>query len=389
MKQKLFTLLLAFIAAISFAGATDLASGTFSNGGTWKITGVVGNATLEIYASNIPSYTAVEIEKDHHTYAPWSAYKNTISKIDLHGVTKIGDYAFAYLSKVRTVRFLDKSNADVVIGRGAFRGCYKLVYIDLTYAKEIGESAFSECPSLESIFLPNIQTIRRYAFDYCPGMYHGGFNGQPSIWLTGSTSPTIEQPVGTWGAVYDPVEEKQVGKTVSTSERFIIVATNATVKSNVRSSLSTLSIRESREYRIDVRLGGILPHASNISDLHCYWYINKDQYTQRECILFISEYGDLDFASETATPWYSVRSSIESISLQVADPHTRKVGKNAFKGLTNLTKVDGAMRISEFGENAFSGCTKLKTIDLNGAQKIGTRAFASTILTDKVNLTAA
>ncbi|MCR4665344.1 MAG: hypothetical protein K5660_08270 [Paludibacteraceae bacterium] len=34
MKQKIFTLLLAFIAAISFAGATDIASGSFKSGGT-------------------------------------------------------------------------------------------------------------------------------------------------------------------------------------------------------------------------------------------------------------------------------------------------------------------------------------------------------------------
>ncbi len=53
MKQKLFTLLLAFIAAISFAGAADLVSGSFKNGGTWKIS---DRGELYIDAVTVPDY---------------------------------------------------------------------------------------------------------------------------------------------------------------------------------------------------------------------------------------------------------------------------------------------------------------------------------------------
>ena len=65
------------------------------------------------------------------------------------------------------------------------------------------------------------------------------------------------------------------------------------------------------------------------------------------------------------------------------------IGKNAFKGCSSLTNIaaktsDGKTtnntipkKVETIGESAFEGCTSLQKVILNGANKIGTNAFAN------------
>ena len=382
-KKKLFTLFVCCLLALTANAGYITTSGNFSNGGTWKIE----NGILEVHATTIPDYKAGTQDGVNYTHAPWNYYRSVIHTVRLYGVSRIGENAFSFFENLRTVKFYEKSYADVVIGNSAFRQCFLLSEFDFTYVKEIGNNAFFQCVSLESVILPNIQTIRGNAFYDCTGLYHGSWNGKPSIWLTGANVPTIEKQQDLSGTrnymVFHPKTGKQVGNSVIPSQKIIIVATSTTLKSSLESYLNNNNIH----FREDVRFGG--PLSTSYDD---YWYINRDQNTERECVLYISKGGNLDYTSETATPWYSVRSSIERIYFDIPGGYTRKVGKNAFKGLTNLVKVDGANRINEFGENAFRGCSKLTTIDLEGAKKIGANAFASTsesLCSRGIHLTAA
>lgn len=329
--KKLFTMLLCLIVGIGSMNAKVIASGSFS-GGTWKIE----NSVLEIHATTIPDYKAGTKDGVNFTYAPWNYYRSIVNTVKLYNVSYIGKNAFAGFSKLSQVSIYEKTNADIEIGSCAFRQCFDLRYIDLTYVKKIGIEAFSQCVSLETVVLPNVQTICRYAFEDCTGLYHASYDGAPSLLFTGSTIPTIEEQQDLSGRhayhVLHPETHTQVGKAVGASDRLIIVASNSSLKSNLETYFSNSPIKG------DVRLGGILPHSGQISDLLCYWYVNQ---REQENVLFISGYGDLDFASETTQPWYSVRNSIDRVYLQVRNGQTRIIGKNAFKGLTNLTSVGG------------------------------------------------
>lgn len=109
MKQKLFTLLLAFIAAISFAGAKDIASGTFKNEGTWRIN---DQGELYIDAVTVPDYKVSIFMEDY-----FDGYSRDNQMHFVRGVTKAP--WGTYKSKITTIRF---SSKIVTIGSGAFFG---------------------------------------------------------------------------------------------------------------------------------------------------------------------------------------------------------------------------------------------------------------------------
>lgn len=92
--------------------------------------------------------------------------------------------------------------------------------------------------------------------------------------------------------------------------------------------------------------------------------------------LFISGEGDMyDYASVSDTPWYSQRSSIQTISITNG---VTSVGSYAFPGASNLkeVKIHGTLR--KIGEYAFHSCVNLNTVfysQTNEVLSIGTAAF--------------
>ena len=115
---------------------------------------------------------------------------------------------------------------------------------------------------------------------------------------------------------------------------------------------------------------------------NCRWLKGDDTW-------YLNEYGVLtvckatgDFASPSDAPWYSLRNEIK----QVYYEGTRTVGKNSFKGYTNLTSINSMLHT--VGVSAFEGCTNLKTADLSEVTSIGANAFANTQL-GSVSLNAA
>ena len=146
MKQKLFTLLLAFIAAISFAGAKDIASGTFKNGGTWKIS---DQGELYIDAVTVPDYNVQLFAKNYNegyardnqmhfvrgvTKAPWGSYKSKITSVRFSSRTvTIGSGAFFGLTALKSVSFDTRSTNNIVIKDAAFEDCIYLHSVDFSH----------------------------------------------------------------------------------------------------------------------------------------------------------------------------------------------------------------------------------------------------------------
>jgi len=96
--------------------------------------------------------------------------------------------------------------------------------------------------------------------------------------------------------------------------------------------------------------------------------------TLTDGVLTISGTGEMSWASgQSFPPWYSLRSSIESVNISWG---VTNVGNSAFHDHTNLTAVNIASTVTSIGWSAFEGCTGLTGVFIgSGVTSIGGRAF--------------
>ncbi|MBQ2177163.1 MAG: leucine-rich repeat protein, partial [Alphaproteobacteria bacterium] len=389
---KLLTLLFVLCTAITANAGYITQSGTFSNGGTWKIEG----STLYIDAEEVPNYTG-----NYHGCAPWCKFRNLHTVEFSSKIRTIGTYAFWHAEHIHTVIFKDKTKADIVIGVHAFDGCYDLHSIDGRYITSIQSGAFANCYHLQTLVLPNVNFIGRDAFDKCASMYRDPRGEYPSIWLTGNKLPTIKEQDQSWynggyttinyWSVWesgDGGEKKSYGVSRGPLSKIIIAVKNSDLLSQLDAALGAYSY-----YYTTV--GGSLSDDEN--NMTFYWCMLQNHYNNSKdpSRLYIHCYKDMDdYSSASATPWNAFRTQIKYVDIS-SYPDTY-IGKNAFSGMNNLEKVffDGGKvnpttKIAKVGESAFANCTKLSSIDLSYAQEIGKNAFASTALSSTINLSAA
>ena len=92
------------------------------------------------------------------------------------GVTKIGDFAFAGCSHLKSIVIPDSVTK---IGEGAFEGCRSLILVHLPRAEsglDLGSSAFERCFSLESvIFSGPVKKIKPRTFAGCSALKYIDF----------------------------------------------------------------------------------------------------------------------------------------------------------------------------------------------------------------------
>ena len=91
----------------------------------------------------------------------------SLQKIDLSGVTNIGEAAFFECTKLQSIILNKKVET---IGKHAFFECEALTNINLEGVTNIGKSAFSGCEALQSINLISIEKIDKDAFKYCESL---------------------------------------------------------------------------------------------------------------------------------------------------------------------------------------------------------------------------
>ncbi|MBQ6978403.1 MAG: leucine-rich repeat protein [Paludibacteraceae bacterium] len=385
MKQKLFTLLLAFIAAISFAGAKDIASGTFKNGGSWKIS---EQGELYVDAVTIPDYKltskesgryyVINIDNDidgyyydrWHTSAPWNSYMPQIKTLRLSSSVKtIGTEAFAHLNLLTKVTI---EGSGIIIKDDAFNGCFRLYDFPFASGKitSIGQRAFVHCAFL-TIELNGVTYIGDYAFEQCYRLWRrpqDQTNGNFSIKVTGAF-PTVEvMPDYSSGVVRDEDFLATDGHTILTTTRTRVEkGSKLIVVSDTKSSgaFSSNGVGE-------VVMGGDGWRFSNGS-----LTVTSQQ---------------LPYNSASDAPWYAKRNNVTYLSLNAQNIPANlfmnytalqtvnlpedviSIGDNAFNGCTNLTKVVNLDKVKSIGAVAFSN-TKLNVTILNSAQTIGNNAF--------------
>ena len=148
------------------------------NGVEYKITGILGTATGDVYQPNQPVFgsnvTTVEIP-------------NT--------VTSIGACAFYYCGNLTSVTIPSSVTA---IGDDAFLGCSKLSSITLpSNLQTIGEYAFSDC-SLSNVTIPaSVSTIGFGAFQI-----NGIKVNTPDLTAFAKITPVKDRDMGTYGSFY-------------------------------------------------------------------------------------------------------------------------------------------------------------------------------------------
>ena len=376
--KKLLTLVVCSLLAIWTVSASQYTmSGTFKNGGTWK----VEKGVLYVDAETIPNSPntrpaartnlAGGQSNAWENMSDWWGSSNSIRTIELSSkVKKIGNGAFAGCVNLEKVVFKAGNNNNVEIGDEAFSDCWRLTDFDFSRVTVIGENAFDRCRSLKRIELPVIQSIGRNAFCECASLWleDGG------IVLSGNTIPSgLNNMVVTqnpYGAVSSTDANGNTVRILTLSGWLKVIVPPAKLPSYIST------------YAKSYTWGLIFFGGDGWK-----WYFDDRRKGMEKLYIFANQYqlnGIPDFESETDQPWYSFRDKIRWVEIYNVTPYGYTIGKNAFKG-SNIYSIDvhnSFISWINVGESAFEGCSRFTRFDqMANARSIGKRAFANTGLT--------
>ncbi len=370
--KKLLTLVVCSLLAICTVSAKDIASGTFKNGGSWKIT---DQGELYVDAVTIPDYKitskesgryyVINIDNDidgyyydrWHTSAPWNSYMPQIKTLRLSSSVKtIGTEAFAHLNLLTKVTI---EGSGIIIKDDAFSGCFRLYDFPFASGKitSIGSRAFVHCAFL-TIELNGVTYIGYYAFDQCYRLWRrpqDQTNGNFSIKVTGAF-PTVEVMSDySSGVVKNEDFLATDGHTILTQTRTRVEkGSKLIVVSDTKSSgaFSSNGVGE-------VVMGG-------------------DGWRLKNGTLTITS-DQLPYNSASDAPWYARRSYVTNLFI-----NARNIPANLFMNYTALQTVNLPEDVISIGDNVFNGCTNLtKVVNLDKVKSIGAVAFSNT----KLNVT--
>ena len=370
--RKILTLVVCSLLAIWTVSAKDIASGTFKNGGSWKIS---EQGELYVDAVTIPDYKLTSLESGRyyvinidndidgyyyrrwHTSAPWNSYMPLIKTLRLSSSVKtIGTEAFAHLNLLTKVTI---EGSGIIIKDDAFNGCFRLYDFPFASGKitSIGHRAFAQCAFM-TIELNGVSYIGYYAFDLCYRLWRrpqDQTNGNFSIKVTGAF-PTVEEMHDySSGVVRDEDFLATDGHTILTQTRTRVEkGSKLIVVSDTKSSgaFSSNGVGE-------VVMGG-------------------DGWRLKNGTLTITS-DQLPYSSASDAPWYARRSYVTNLFI-----NARNIPANLFMNYTALQTVNLPEDVISIGDNAFNGCTNLtKVVNLDKVKSIGAVAFSNT----KLNVT--
>lgn len=372
MKQKLLTLVVCSLLAIWTVSAKDIASGTFKNGGTWKIS---DQGELYVDAVTIPDYKTTSIESGPyyvinidndidgyyyhrwHTSAPWNSYMPQIKTLRLSSSVKtIGTEAFAYLNLLTKVTI---EGSGIIIKDDAFNHCFRLYDFPFASGKitSIGQRAFAHCAFL-TIELNGVTYIGDYAFDQCYRLWRRPQDqsiGNFSIKVTGAF-PTVEVMSDYSSGV---VKNEDF---LATDGHTILTTTRTRVEKG--SKLIVVSDTKSSGAFSSNGVGEVVMGGDG-------WRFSKGTLTITS--------DQLPYSSPADAPWYAQRSHVTNLFI-----NARNIPANLFMNYTALQTVNLPEDVISIGDNAFNGCTNLtKVVNLDKVKSIGAVAFSNT----KLNVT--
>ena len=153
----------------------------------WRAKGTCGaNLTWRLVDSTL----IIEGSETMYNYSEssrpgWFSYRDEITTIQLSGAASIGNYAFAYFTKLESVTI---PSTVTQLGSYAFSGCTKLKSVSIQNANvNIPNYGFYNCSSLKSITIPkNASTIGTAAFYGCSALTTVSFPSGSALTTIGS-----------------------------------------------------------------------------------------------------------------------------------------------------------------------------------------------------------
>lgn len=236
-------------------------------------------------------------------------------------VTEVAEGAFEGCDALTSITF---NGATVKFGKNAFKGCTRLRKFDFPTSfaadTEIGESAFEGCESLGEITFGNrVAAIPAKAFAGCTDL--------TDITIADPEPPTLAADA------FDAATVKQAVVYVPKSAMSAYKAADGWKGFKAIDVISEYSFKKDGVYYL-------------IDDMN-----------SKKCKVTLDGYGS--YSGEVTIPEYVTH---EGVTYTVAE-----IGKDAFRGSAELTKVTLPESVYNLGINAFQGCSSLESITLPDA----------------------
>lgn len=369
MKIKFFTLIPALIASMGTMLASISINGVNYNLNETDLTAeVVGGSSDSIFIPNSITYNARTYIVTSISDRSFSTYGITSITIP-NSITSIGEYAFTYCHKLKSVYIADIvawcaisfhgkesnpmyqasdlylnyelitnlviPNSVTSIGEYAFYGCTNLTSIELPNSvTSIGDYAFYGCSSLTSLEIPNsVTSIGWYAFRNCSSL----------------TSVSIPESVTTIG----------LGGTFQGCTELNIVKWNA------------------KECKIEANTNNsYYPPFYNLENITAFLFGENVTHIPACICCGLSGLDKISLPLGVKSIGFSAfRLCSKITSIEIPDNVTN-IEESAFRDCSNLTSINIPITVESIKDNTFSGCKKLTIIDFHQSIKdIGRKAF--------------
>ncbi len=257
-----------------------------------------------------------------HAGVPWYEYADQITKVVVgEGVTGVGAYAFADLTKLTTAELPETLTK---LGAYAFAGDAALESVTLPEGLEtVGIRAFFQS-GLRSITVPgSVTSLGKSAFQYCPALKTATFTGAAPA----QAGPAIFGDCAPGFCILWPAEY-------------------------------AASWRPNGD---ETEWNG-WPLALNVENqcgVRMYWEF--DSATATLTFYGEGEMYDYETASASRPAWYANYSSVQHVVLSEG---ITRVGNYAFYGFNKITDVSFPSTLRELGTGAFWNCSKLNNVVL-------------------------
>lgn len=312
----------------------------------------------------------------------WKRVSGTVTIPD--GVTKIGNYAFAYYDYLAYLRLPDTLTS---IGEGAFYECRDLISIQRfgSGVRSVGKNAFMYCTSLLSVAMMNQTVLDNWCSIDFANEYSTPLNGTTSndarglFWINKNVISGDE----TWTAVKDLEISDGVTSINDYAFRYCTNLQSVTIPSSVTSigkrafgacnALHTVNFNGSISIKEGAFNGCRQLSKVNVSKIEdwlgmSFETTNNNHYAYPFYSYMTNNTGDLN----NATLCIDDKTVTE---ITVPDTVT-SIGDYAFYGLRGLTSVTFSDSVTSIGMCAFKDCSGLTSITIpDSVTSIGANAF--------------
>jgi len=284
--------------------------------------------------------------------------------------TTIYQYAF-YKSALESVAFYQTVGSTeygiITIQNNAFESS-SIQMVDLRLVSSLGDSAFANCSELNTLIAgPSLSTFPTKAFEGCEYLYNMSFEAN-SLTFNAYSLPYKMKYTEAMGDDESISVEESTGYLKDDIGYYALYTINGDTSNRVKVRSHDWDLRSGIQY-------SSIP-VSSMDQCGQYLYY---AYIETPKLLLITGTGDMyDYQDSDGkrAPWYSMRASIQKVSLP--DGMT-KIGDYAFTG-TKITSVSLPSSITTIGSYAFYGAD-LSIISLpSTVTGIGSYTFASTDL---------